>query len=224
MRLLLIRHGQTPFNVAGALDTAFPGAALTPLGHAQAAALPAELVDEDIVGVHASKLIRTQLTATPLAEARGRQIRVQEGLEEVSAGDLELRTDQESVQTYTGCLARWMSGDLGEQMPGGPTGHDFLARYEAAIGAVAAAYGSDDTVAVFSHGAAIRVFTSHAARLEHQVATGLTLMNTGMAVLEGDPGTGWELARWASEPLGGLELEDPRAHDVTGERADEVSR
>ena len=39
MRLILIRHGETTANVALALDTAFPGADLTELGHAQAAAL-----------------------------------------------------------------------------------------------------------------------------------------------------------------------------------------
>ena len=35
-RLHLVRHGQTPSNVAGALDTALPGAPLTELGREQA--------------------------------------------------------------------------------------------------------------------------------------------------------------------------------------------
>ncbi|BCW50626.1 hypothetical protein StoSoilB13_29680 (plasmid) [Arthrobacter sp. StoSoilB13] len=48
MKLLLIRHGQTPGNVAGQLDTAFPGPGLTELGERQAAALPEALADESI--------------------------------------------------------------------------------------------------------------------------------------------------------------------------------
>jgi Phosphotransferase enzyme family len=39
MRLLLVRHAQTASNVGRALDTAIPGAALTGLGHEQAARL-----------------------------------------------------------------------------------------------------------------------------------------------------------------------------------------
>ena len=44
----------------------------------------------------------------------------------------------------------------------------------------------------------------------------------GAGVLEGDPDSGWRLERWSSEPLGGLHLADDRAHDVTGESADEA--
>lgn len=43
MRLLLIRHGQTPSNLKHLLDTAAPGPGLTPLGQDQAAALPQAL-------------------------------------------------------------------------------------------------------------------------------------------------------------------------------------
>lgn len=222
MRLLLIRHGQTPQNVAGSLDTAFPGAGLTALGRAQARALPSVLAEEGIAGVYASTLVRTQLTAAPLAESRGLDVRVRAGLEEVSAGDLELRADSDAVHAYAGCLVQWMHGDLDHSLPGGTTGHEFLGRYETALRTIAEDHDPGDTVAVFSHGAAIRVYTALAARLHPEVATELRIMNTGMGLLEGQPETGWELARWASEPLGGLLLEDLQAHDVTGESAEEA--
>ena len=48
MKLLLIRHGQTPSNVRGLLDTGAPGAELTKLGHEQARALPKALDGEPI--------------------------------------------------------------------------------------------------------------------------------------------------------------------------------
>lgn len=223
MRLLLIRHGQTPHNVKGFLDTAYPGAGLTPLGMVQARAVPGALAGEDIAGVYASRLVRTQLTAAPLAGALDHEIRIRDGLEEVSAGALEMLGDHESVQAYAGCLVSWITGDLARQMPGGSSGHEFLGRYQAAVQTLAQDHGANDTIAVFSHGAAIRVFAAVSARLDPEVATGLSIMNTGMAVLEGDPGAGWSLADWSTEPRGGLGLEDPQAHDVTGESAEETA-
>lgn len=222
MRLLLIRHGQTPNNVAGALDTAFPGAGLTALGQAQAKAIPGVLAGETIAGIYASPLVRTQLTAEPLAQVRELDVSVRAGLEEIPAGAFELRSDTDAVEAYVGCVARWMQGDLDHGLPGGTTGHEFIGRYGAALRTIAVEHDADDTVVVFSHGAAIRVYTALAAKLDPEVATELRLMNTGMSVLEGHPESGWELARWATEPLGGLALEDRGAHDVTGESADEA--
>lgn len=221
VRLLLIRHGQTPNNVAGALDTAFPGAGLTELGHAQAAALPAALADEPIAALYASRLVRTQLTAEPLAQRRGLEVAVRPGLEEIAAADLEMRTDEDAVTAYRDAVAAWIHGELDHRMPGGETGHEFHRRYDAAIAALARDHAEEQAVAVVSHGAAIRVYAVLAARLDpHEIATRY-LMNTGMVALDGDPARGWRLHRWSSEPLGGEQLEDERAHDVTGESVED---
>lgn len=223
MRLLLIRHGQTPNNVAGALDTGFPGAGLTTLGHAQAEAIPAALAHEDVTGVYASVLVRTQLTAEPLARELGLEVEVRDGLEEIGAGENEMRTDEEAVRSYVDTVSAWGHGELDRLMPGGQDGRAFLARYDAALEAIAVTHAPDDTVAVFSHGAAIRLYTAlrsedvHAAEvIERRIA------NTGLAILEGAPATGFSLVTWHAEPLGGHNLLDAVAHDVTGESADEA--
>lgn len=222
MRLILIRHGQTPSNVSGALDTGFPGAGLTALGHAQAAAVPAALADEDVSAVYASRLVRTQLTGDPLGQERGIDLHVRPGLEEISAGAFEMRSDEEAVVGYLEGLSAWMHRELDRPMADGPTGQDFFDRYDAAVRAIAADHGRDDTVAAFSHGAAIRVYTALAAGIAGEEATSMWIKNTGMATLEGSPDSGWELVRWSSEPLGGPELGDDRAYDVTGEEVDEI--
>ena len=223
MRLLLIRHGQTPSNVAGQLDTAVPGAGLTPLGQAQAAAVPAALGDEDVAAVYASPLVRTQQTAAPLAAARGLEVQVLPGFEEVSAGALEMRGDSEAVHAYVDRLVGWISGDLARTMPGDGDGRAFLGRFDAAVQRVVDAHAPDDTVVVVSHGAAIRVWTAlRAVGLDAGTAGELEIRNTGMAALEGDPAAGWRLASWSSEPLGGSDLTDVAAHDVTGEPVDEA--
>ena len=222
MRLVLIRHGQTPSNVAGALDTGHPGAGLTPLGRMQADAVPAALAADLVHGVYASRLVRTQLTAAPLAQARGLGVQVRDGLEEIWAGDLEMRSETDAVRAYTECLAAWLAGDLDRRMPGGTDAHAFFSRFDSALLGIAAQHDPGDTVVVFSHGAAIRVFTALATALEPDLSTELRLMNTGMALLSGQPDSGWELERWLSEPLGGVELADVHAHDVTGESTEEA--
>lgn len=221
MRLLLIRHGQTPNNVAGALDTGFPGAGLTSLGSVQAAAIPSVLSGERIAGVYASVLTRTQLTATPLARATAHDITVIDGVEEISAGDFEMRSDDEAIAGYVGALGRWAQSDLGYTMPGAESGHDFLARYDRAIESVVDQH-ADETAVVVSHGAAIRIWAAHRANnVQTEEGVRRWLHNTGMCVMEGDPEHGWQLVQWHGDPLGGLGLEDPDAHDVTGDSAEE---
>nr|WP_284288846.1 histidine phosphatase family protein [Angustibacter aerolatus] len=89
MRLILVRHGQTPSNVQRLLDTAVPGADLTDLGRQQAERVPTGLADEPVEAVYASTLVRTQQTAGPLAAALGLDVQVRDGLREITAGDLE---------------------------------------------------------------------------------------------------------------------------------------
>ncbi|MDR7082085.1 putative phosphoglycerate mutase [Arthrobacter ginsengisoli] len=222
MRLLLIRHGQTPGNVLGQLDTAHPGPGLTELGERQAAALARSLANEQVDLLYASTLIRTQITATPLASLRGLKIEVLAGLREIEAGSLEKLTDHESHLRYLGTVFGWAAGELHRRMPAGPSGHDFFERYDASIARIAAdaTAGGAGTVAVVSHGAAIRVWAGlRASNVEAGFAARHVLANTGIVALEGDPDAGWRLIHWDDSPVGGLALADPTAEDPTGRTA-----
>ncbi|SEQ12218.1 probable phosphoglycerate mutase [Streptomyces sp. yr375] len=197
MRLLLVRHGQTPTNVAALLDTGVPGPGLTELGVRQAAALPQALAGEDIEVLYASDLVRTQLTAAPLAAARGLDVLVRDGLREISAGDLELLPgESEQGARYMRTAFAWAAGDVGLRMPGGESGAEFLARYDAVV-AEAAASGAG-TVALVSHGAAIRTWSAaRAGNIDVPFAAAHRLANTGTVVLEGTPADGWQVVSWA---------------------------
>ncbi|MCX6498350.1 MAG: histidine phosphatase family protein [Arthrobacter sp.] len=222
MKLLLIRHGQTPGNVLGQLDTAHPGPGLTALGERQAAALARSLADERIELLYASTLVRTQLTATPLAGSRGLDIAVLAGLREIEAGALEKLTDHQSHLLYLGTVFAWAGGELDRRMPSGPSGHEFFERYDDSIARIAAAStgGDDATIAVVSHGAAIRVWTGlRATNVDAEFAARHILANTGIVALEGDPDAGWRLIHWDDSPVGGLALTDPTAEDPTGRPA-----
>lgn len=217
MRLLLLRHGQTPSNVEGILDAAYPGPGLTALGHEQAAAVPAALEGEDITAIHVSRLLRTHETAAPLAAALGLNPLLTEGIEEIRAGDLQGKQDAASVEAYQGMHHRWSAGERDAGVPGGESADEFWARWNGAIARIAAQHAPDATVVVVSHGAAIRVFASVVGGLGAASLAERPLFNTGLVALEGSPETGWSVEDWHSDPLGGKHLLRGAAHDVTAD-------
>ena len=221
MRLILIRHGQTPANVDGRLNTAAPGPGLTPLGEKQAAMIPEGLRGVRVDAIYASRLVRTQLTGRPLAEDRRLDVRVLEGIHEIEAGDLEGKSDPESVRAYLETVFAWGLGDLDVAMPGGPDGHNFFGRFNADIAEVAES--GIETAVVVSHGAAIRVWVAgNASNIRPQFVADHELMNTGVVILEGSFDDGWTLLEWESTPVGGASVIDEHADDPTGETLDEA--
>ncbi|CAN5385754.1 histidine phosphatase family protein [soil metagenome] len=200
MRLLLIRHGQTPANVQGTLATARPGPGLTALGQQQADAIPDAVAGEQIAAIYVSALTRTALTAAPLAPSLGLEVRVREGLEEIEAGDLEDLRDMPSVIVYVKTAFGWADGRLDERIPGSIDGNEFFGRFDAAIAEIAVSH-PDETVAIVSHGAAIRVWAGARARnLGADFTVNRHLNNTGVVVLTGSPTDGWVAETWEGEP------------------------
>jgi probable phosphoglycerate mutase len=211
-----MRHGQTHANVSGELDTAHPGLDLTDLGRAQAAAAAKAIADEHLDAIYVSNRVRTHQTAAPSAEDRGLEPVQLDGLQEIDAGDFEMRSDHDAVAGYIGAVATWLEGDLAHRMPGGETGEEFLERYDAAVRAIVAA--GHDAALVVSHGAALRTWVS--TRMHpHPDAPSVhqPLHNTALIVLEGDHESGWEMVSWQGHPVGGAFLEDPTAEDPTGD-------
>lgn len=214
MRLLLIRHGQTPSNVAGLLDTAHPGPGLTSLGARQADEVPHALRGDPVDAIFASSLVRTQFTADPLATDRGLDVTVLEGIHEIEAGSLEGRGDHDAVRSYLLTAFAWGLGDLDVRMPGGSDGHAFFERFDAGIAQAA----RHQEAVVFSHGAAIRVWVAGRARnVPPSFAGEHEIDNTGVIELEGSPEDGWNLLSWQGSPVGGADLVDADAEDPTGE-------
>jgi broad specificity phosphatase PhoE len=211
-----MRHGQTHANVTGALDTAHPGADLTDLGVAQAVAAAKALGDEHLDAIYVSSRVRTHQTAAPTADDRALTPTQLDGIEEIDAGDFEMLNDHDSVAGYIGTVAGWLEGDLARRMPGGETGAEFLARYDAAVRRIVDA--GHDTALIVSHGAALRMWTS-SRMLPHPDAPPAhePLHNTALIVLDGDVDAGWTLVSWQGHPVGGDLLEDPSAPDPTGD-------
>ena len=221
MRLFFIRHGQTPSNVAGLLDTAVPGPGLTELGERQAAEIPEALQSTPVDAIYVSTLLRTQLTAQPLADDRGLEPVVLPGTHEIGAGDLQMLSDHHSVRVYLETAFAWGLGDLTPRMPGGEDGFEFFARFDESIATVAASGVS--TAVIVSHGAAIRVWVAgRAINVPPSFAGEHDIQNTGVVELDGSPEEGWTLLSWQGTPVGGYDLVDDDAEDPTGETLDEA--
>lgn len=215
MKLTLIRHGQTPSNVQGVLDTAPPGPPLTELGRAQAEAIPGTLATVAGAGgvdtVFSSDQLRARQTAAPLADALGVTPSADAGLREIAAGTLEMASDPDSIHRYIGTLISWFDGDLTRRIPGGPDGVEVLERFDAAIDRIAGAVGGDGAAAVVSHGAMIRVWAG--LRAVNAAAVGRPrehLDNTGAVGLERTRSGVWTITRWHTRALGGPAVESPK--------------
>lgn len=190
MRLILIRHGETQSNVDRLLDTAHPGAPLTDRGLQQAHDLAEAIAHEDIDALFVSTLPRTQQTATPLAERRGLQPTVIEGIHEIAAGVEEMNADWTA---YVGMLESWSPENLDAKLENGESAREFMERFDGAIAAIEAE--GHRSVAVISHGAALRVW---ALAKDPGVAAHIAgpLHNTESIVLNGSPADGWKVERW----------------------------
>jgi probable phosphoglycerate mutase len=226
MRLLLLRHGQTHGNTAGALDTAEPGLDLTELGHRQAEAAARALAERGVDQIFVSSLVRTHQTARPLANLLGVEPRILPGLREIAAGTYEMADDHDAIAGYIGTVADWIEGRYDARMPGGESGHEFLQRYDESVAEIhrALVEADQDGALVVSHGAALRTWIS--ARVpgveSHAKATD-PLHNTACIELVGDPDEGWTIESWHSEPVGGALLDDLTAPDPTGQATDEAA-
>jgi broad specificity phosphatase PhoE len=199
VRLLLIRHAQIPSNVLGILDTDAPGPSLTELGRRQALALGDTLGDEPIEAAWASTLVRTQETIAPTAEGRRLPLAVLDGLREIRAGDLEGERTREAQLAYMHTVFAWATGERDRRMPGGESGHDFFARFEAALEEVAAS-GAEEAVVV-SHGAAIRCWSATVDGADRSFLAERPLPNTAIVAVEGEPGA-WRMRAWREFPVG----------------------
>ncbi len=185
----LVRHGQSVDNVEGILGTVPPGAALTDVGKEQAIVVGDTLYNHghnDIAGVYASELLRTQQTAWPLDHlllGTGDPTSIPDGplplldpgqilagLNELNAGFLEgqpLNTFTEIA--YILAPIMWISGQywvpqLGSDID--PNGVAFNDRVTDAIQAIydntISTTSNDDgklTDVVFSHAGTIAVWT-----------------------------------------------------------------
>ncbi|WP_010539889.1 histidine phosphatase family protein [Dietzia alimentaria] len=202
-RLHLVRHGQTPSNVAGALDTALPGAPLTELGRDQARTVGAQLADSGISPsvIMSSRADRARETAGLIAEAMGLDTQAVPGVHEVQAGSYEMQTGAEALLAYNRVVRDWLEeGDLTSSLPRGESALDVRERAMPLVSELRESYldnGIDVVLVV--HGTLMRMMAVFAGAVPSQWALTNRIPNCGVIELAPDGG-GWSCERWGDHP------------------------
>ncbi|MEA2685523.1 MAG: glucosyl-3-phosphoglycerate phosphatase [Actinomycetota bacterium] len=155
VRLALVRHGQSTWNVHGRWQgQADPP--LSPLGEEQAAEAAERLDGVGVTGVVTSDLVRALRTGQIIAEALGvGPVTVDADLGEYDVGDWSGLTKPEIEERWPGQQREWFQGRLATT-PGGEGRVHFDRRVRGAVLRVAAAAEPGAVLLVISHGGVIR--------------------------------------------------------------------
>jgi broad specificity phosphatase PhoE len=155
-RLILLRHGQTDYNVAGRMQGHLDSV-LTAVGHEQAAAAAPVLAALGPDRVVSSDLQRAVDTAEVVGTACGLAVKFDARLRETHLGEWQGCTVPEIDVDYPGAIATWRS-DPTWAPPGGESRVDVVARSRPVVDELDAEFGDSDgssTVLLVAHGGLI---------------------------------------------------------------------
>jgi len=159
MRILLARHGETPWNAEGRYQGQID-IPLSPVGEGQARALGARLTDVRIDRAVASPLSRAKSTAEfALGESRRDQLLTDPGLMEIAHGEWEGLLASEIRERDPERLRLWREAPDTVLMPGqgGESLQHVLDRAWPAFERSLAGLGDDQTLLLVAHDAVNRV-------------------------------------------------------------------
>jgi probable phosphoglycerate mutase len=155
MKILLCRHGETPWNAQGRYQGQMD-IPLSDVGEGQARALGDRLRDVAITKAVASPLSRAKRTAELALGSRAGLLSQHRGLAEIAHGDWEGLLASEIRAKDPERLAQWRDAPHLVQMPGGESMDQVLERSWAAFTEVTAGLGTEDTLLLVAHDAVNR--------------------------------------------------------------------
>ena len=151
MQLILIRHGETPWNKEGRIQGT-TDIELSLTGIEQARRLALSLKDSEISAIHASPLKRAYRTAEIINSFHGRKIEVHPELMEMDQGDFEGLSFKELMACEKDFLRRWIADPAITKMP---NGESFIEVQERAWNAIEDIIMKAENALVVSHNFAI---------------------------------------------------------------------
>jgi broad specificity phosphatase PhoE len=176
LTLLLVRHGQSEWNAAGLLQGQRADVPLTELGHAQAAAVAADLARLRPGALVSSDLLRAVQTAEHCARATGLPVRTTPALREQGYGALEGRPSQELWDVVDWTDPHWAA-------PGGESLAELHGRVAAFLEEVSAEPPAE-VIALVTHGDTIRAAQAVAAGLDPDALPAVTPHNGTVTAVE----------------------------------------
>lgn len=155
-RILLLRHGQTEYNLGGRLQGHLD-TKLTDQGQEQAATVAPLLADDAFDRIISSDLSRAHETALAVAAAAGMTVSVDPRLRETHLGNWQGSTVAEVEAAEPGAITAWRA-DPRWTPPGGESRIEVVARAMPVIAELDAEYAGDETdraVLLVAHGGLI---------------------------------------------------------------------
>ena len=156
MRVLLCRHGETPWNAEGRYQGQMD-IPLSEAGERQAAALGARLKDLPLARAVASPLSRARRTAELALGHRAGMLTLEPGLLEIAHGAWEGKLAAELAGEDGPRLKAWRQAPDTVQMPGGESLQQVQDRAWPAFVSACAGLGAEDIALVVAHDAVNRV-------------------------------------------------------------------
>lgn len=185
MKILLARHGETPWNAEGRYQGQ-EDIALSPVGERQAGALGERLREVRIDRAVASPLSRARRTAElALGEPRAAMLGVDPGLMEIAHGSWEGLLASQIHARDPERLQAWRDAPDSVQMPGGESLRQVFDRAWPALVRACDGLGSDDTLLVVAHDAVNRVLLCHVLGIPLPRLWGFRQAPTTLNLLEG---------------------------------------
>lgn len=178
-QLILIRHGETAWNIQGRYQgqTDIP---LSTEGSAQARSVANRLKKEKIDALYASDLQRAVVTAKTIAQDRGLPVVSDARLRETSFGIWEGLTRKEIQEQYDELYQERRTKFLSTRVPDGELPEEVLTRAFAAIYDIITKHPKGKVVIV-SHGGALRLVLCKILQIPMQQGHHFYLTNTGIS-------------------------------------------
>lgn len=197
MRILLARHGETPWNAEGRYQGR-RDIPLSPIGEQQARQLGERLREVSITRALASPLSRARRTAElALGEARASMLQIDEGLAEIGHGDWEGLLASEIRARDPERLTAWREDPASVLMPGegGESLQIVLDRAWPAFARACEGLAADDTLLLVAHDAVNRLLLCRVLGLPLDRLWSFRQAPTTLNLLEGEQVDALEVVR-----------------------------
>jgi len=160
IKLFLIRHGQTSWNVEGRYQ-GDQDIELNSTGIMQAGLAAKYLSRVGFSNIYSSPLSRTMETARIINRRRGLEIKVMQDLKEMDFGKWEGMKFEEINSTYNIDYQKWLEDPYHNRPTGGEDFQELTDRTTAAIDRILAENSDGSSVAVSTHGGVILSLLVH---------------------------------------------------------------
>lgn len=185
MKLYLIRHGQTDWNIQGKIQGSHD-IPLNDTGRAQARLVAEGMDHRPVTKIFSSTLMRAVETARTVGDRQNVDIYLVPGLIEVEFGRWEGMTWEEIKEKYPEEHERWFMNPVDVAPPGGETQTEVMERVAGAVETVMGMTNGREDIAVVSHGATIAYMISYLMR-DHSEESEIIVDNASITTVNYNP-------------------------------------